>query len=185
MKVYILLLRGINVGGKNTVSMKVLKTLLESNGFSAVTTYINSGNVIFSSEESNLEILKMKMEALLFEGFNLNLKVMIIAAKDILEALNHAPDWWDVDQTAKNNAIFVIHPKTAEQVLEAVGESKPEYEKVGSYGQIIFWTAPLETFSKTRWSKVVKSSVYDSITIRNANTVKKLMALYKNGGTSI
>ncbi len=148
-------------------------------------TYINSGNVFFSSEESNLELLKMKIETLLFEGFNLNLKVLIIAAEDILEALNHAPDWWDVDQTAKNNAIFVIPPMSAEQILEAVGESKPEYEKVGFYGQIIFWTAPLETFSKTRWSKVVKSSVYDSITIRNANTVKKLMALYKNGGTSI
>ncbi len=177
MHKYILLLRGINVGGKNTVSMKVLKALLEENGFLDVTTYINSGNVIFSSESTDYEFLKKKIEALILVSFNLELSVAIVSAKALSEALDHAPDWWDIDPTAKNNAIFVIPPTTVEQVLKQVGESKPEYEKTGYYENVIFWTAPLETFSKTRWSKVVKSSVYDQITIRNSNTVKKLVEI--------
>ena len=50
-------------------------------------------------------------------------------------------------------------------------------EKIDSYGSVIFWSAPVETFSKTRWSKVVGSNVYDQITIRNANTVKKVLEI--------
>jgi uncharacterized protein (DUF1697 family) len=49
---YIALLRGINVGGKNKVSMKELKKLLEENDFQEVGTYINSGNIIFSGDNS-------------------------------------------------------------------------------------------------------------------------------------
>ena len=177
MKKYILLLRGINVGGNNIVSMKELKELLEQNGFLNVITYINSGNIIFSSENSDIELLKRRCEVLIMEKFKLGIAVMVISAVEVFEALNNAPDWWDADSESKHNAIFVIPPSTVEEVFENVGESKPEFEKVGSFGRVIFWSAPLKTFSRTRWSKVVGSSVYDRITIRNANTVKKLIAL--------
>ena len=177
MKKYILLLRGINVGGNNIVSMKELKELLEQNGFLNVITYINSGNIIFSSEISDIELLKRKCEVLIMEKFKLGIAVMVISALEVFEALNNAPDWWDADSESKHNAIFVIPPSTVEEVFENVGESKPEFEKVGSFGRVIFWSAPRKTFSMTRWSKVVGSSVYDRITIRNANTVKKLIAL--------
>ena len=71
----------------------------------------------------------------------------------------------------------MIPPVTVEDVFKEVGEIKPEYEKVGSFGNVIFWSAPLETFSHTRWGSVVGKSVYQKITIRNANTVKKLVEL--------
>lgn len=180
---YILLLRGINVGGNNKIAMSDLKMGMESRGYVDVVTYINSGNVIFSSEVSELDILKRELEALLLEDFNLHLNVVVLTTKDFLETFNQAPSWWDSKASDKNNAIFVIPPLTAEVVIQNVGACKPEFEKVASYGNVIFWTAPMETFSKTRWSKVVKSSVYEGITIRNANTVKKLMTLCKSGGT--
>ena len=44
---------------------------------------------------------------------------------------------------------------------------------------VIFWSAPIKNFSRTRWSKVVGSSLYNSITIRNANTVKKILEFVK------
>jgi len=71
----------------------------------------------------------------------------------------------------------VLPPTTVEEVFEAVGEIKPQYEKVSSYGKVIFWTAPLKTFSRTRWSRIVEKSIYSQVTIRNANTAKKLMEL--------
>jgi uncharacterized protein (DUF1697 family) len=58
-----------------------------------------------------------------------------------------------------------------------VGHSKPEYEQVSFYGQVIFWSAPIQTFSRTRWSKIVGKSAYQSVTIRNANTTKRLLQL--------
>ena len=94
-------------------------------------------------------------------------------------ALDHAPSWWDQDKDSKHNAIIIIPPVTADEVFKEVGEIKPEYEKADYFGQVVFWSAPVKTFSRTRWSKVVGSSVYNSITIRNANTVKKLAQLAK------
>ena len=179
MNKYVILLRGINVGGKNTVSMRELKELLEKSGFLDVATYINSGNIIFSSEISDMLLLKSTCEDLLLEKFKLKLSVMILSADNLIEAMEHAPDWWNHDTESKNNAIFVIPPASVQDIFLEVGEGKPEYERVGYFGQVIFWSAPLKTFSRTRWSKVVGSSVYNSITIRNANTAIKLAEMCK------
>ena len=177
MQKYIALLRGINVGGKNTVSMPDLKKLLEKNGFGNVITYINSGNIIFSADDSDEVKLKEKCEVLIADKFRLKVPAAVISADDLSAALDHAPPWWNKEKDAKHNAIFVIPPATADEIFQAVGEIKPEYEKAAYYGSVIFWSAPLKTFSRTRWSKVVGSSAYNSITIRNANTAKKLLQL--------
>jgi uncharacterized protein (DUF1697 family) len=61
MTVYIALLRGINVGGKNIIKMADLKRLFESAELSEVKTYIQSGNVLFKSDEEE-ESLRRKIE---------------------------------------------------------------------------------------------------------------------------
>lgn len=177
MNKYIALLRGINVGGKNRVSMKELKELLEENGFQNVFPYINSGNIIFSSDYADEKFLKEKLESLLLDKFNLQLSLMILSSEELIEAYNHAPSWWGTDNESKHNAIFVMPPITASDAMKEVGEAKPEYEKVDSYGNVIFWSAPIKTFSRTRWSKIVGKPVCNQITIRNANTVKNLVEL--------
>ena len=179
MRNYIGFLRGINVGGNHKISMPVLKECFEENGFQNVITYLNSGNVIFSTQELDERKLKEDCERLILKKFNLNISVMIISAEDFLAAAEHAPLWWDQDEKSKHNAIFILPTVTLEEVFKKVGEAKPEYEKVGYYGNVIFWSAPIQTFSKTRWSKVVGSAVYQYITIRNANTIKKITQLVK------
>lgn len=179
MKKYIALLRGINVGGNNKISMSELKIMFEDNGYKDVVTYINSGNVIFSSYDDDEKEIKKKCETAIADKFKLNIVVTIISAKDLSTALYNAPAWWDKDTESKHNAIFVIPPATAAEIIEQVGIAKPEYEQVSSYGQVIFWSAPIETFSKTKWAKIVGKSVYNSVTIRNANTTKKLLQLLK------
>ena len=58
---YVLLLRGINVGGKNKVSMTELKDIMEKSGFENVSSYINSGNIFFSIDDTYKNcILKIK-----------------------------------------------------------------------------------------------------------------------------
>jgi len=177
MEKYIALMRGVNVGGKNKVSMPELKELFEQNGFSDVVTYINSGNIIFSSVYTDDKKLKEEWEGLIKNKFQLNIPVIIVSVNDLLTALNHAPLWWGHDKDSKHNAIFVIPPTTVDEVFKEIGAIKPEYENVDHYGRVVFWSAPIKTFSRTRWSKVVGSSVYNNITIRNANTVKKLLQL--------
>jgi uncharacterized protein (DUF1697 family) len=180
MEKYIAFLRGINVGGKNKVSMAELKTIFQNNDLYNVTTYINSGNIIFESKITDAEKLKKDCESLIDNKLNLKVPVTIVSAEELSAALKNAPSWWNTDENSKHNAIIVIPPVTVKEVFEEVGSIKPEYEKVGYYNKIIFWSAPIKTFSRTRWSKIVGSSVYDSITIRNANTINKLVQIANN-----
>lgn len=176
MEKYIALLRGINVGGKNKVPMPLLKSAFEEAGFSEVSTYINSGNVIFSYEDKASAVLQQKCQQAIMDKFKLNIAVAVISAIEFSDALSHAPEWWDRDIESKHNVIFIIAPANADSMIKEIG-IKPEYEQITHYGEVIFWSAPIKTFSRTRWSNIVATSVYSSITIRNANTTKKLLQL--------
>jgi uncharacterized protein (DUF1697 family) len=174
---YIALLRGINVGGKNKVSMSDLKTCFENAGFLNTMTYINSGNVIFDSEEQSTTKLVKRCEEIIGKGFGFPISLVVIDVNTLKEALEHAPGWWGDDPDSKHNAIFVIQPASVEDVIEDAGKIKPEYERLYAYKAVIFWSAPIDTFSHTRWSKVTGTKAYKCITIRNANTTRKLLEL--------
>lgn len=177
METYIALLRGINVGGKNKVAMPILKKVFEEQGFSNVVTYINSGNVVFSSEVQDIHKLIQQCEAIITERFMLTVPVAVLPANQLAEAVIHAPIWWNADKDTIHYAIFVLPPTTIEDVFAAVGDIDPQYECIAYHDQIIFWSAHTKTFSKSRWSKIASSSVNNSVTIRNANTVNKLLQL--------
>lgn len=174
---YIALLRGVNVGGKNMLPMPALRAELTARGFLRVETYINSGNILFDSDGAQADALKARLEAVLLDVFAIRTPVAVLSAADLIEAMRRAPPWWNAAPDAKHNAIFVIAPMTAEAAAQAAGTIKPEYERMACHGQVIFWSAPVATFSRTRWSRVVGTTLYDSVTIRNANTALKLLAL--------
>ena len=174
MTKYIALLRGINVSGKNIIKMSDLREAFEHHGFQNVLTYINSGNILFDSGSDEAAI-KSICEKIIKDNFKLDVPVCVISATDLSKALSHAPDWWNKDSNAWHHTLFVIPPMTVEEIFNRVGETKEEYEKADYYGRVIFWSAPMATYSKTCWSKMLAGQ--DSITVRRANTVLKLMAL--------
>ena len=178
MAKYTALLRGVNRGGRNILSMQALGAEMEQKGFLHVQTYSNSGNILF---ERNLDAdtVRQVITKLIHEKFGIDTPVAVFPADALVASLSRAPVWWNQSKEAKHNAIFLIPPLTAEEAIASIGEAKPEYEQVDSAGSVIFWSAPIKTFSRTRWSKVVGSSIYNSITIRNANTAMKLLSFLK------
>jgi len=177
---YIALLRGINVGGNNKVSMAELRECFEAAGFTNVSTYINSGNVFFESSEKSDATLVSICEAAIEKRFGFHVICAVISAKEIQDSIAHAPDWWDKGGAeVKHNALFVIAPKTAAEIIKEVGEPKLEYENIAAHGRVIFWTAAFKTFGRTQYSKIVGTPAYQFITIRNSNTAKKLVELSK------
>ena len=178
MKKYIALLRGINVGGKNTIPMPELRLAFEEIGFSSVVTYINSGNVIFASDVTDERKLIEKCESKIKEKFGLSIPVAIISSEKLADVLQNTPDWWDCgDKETYNNAIFVIPPTSVEEVFSVIGAARSEYEKIDSYDNVIFWSASLKTFNKSQWSKIASSPMNNKVTIRNANTTRKLLII--------
>jgi len=177
---YIALLRGINVGGKNIIKMADLKATFERQGFGNVITYINSGNVLFDSDDEDETAIRETCEKLITESFGLEIPVCVISSGDLCEMLSRAPEWWNNIADARHDAFFVLPPMTAEAICAHIGIVKDEYESVAYYGGVIFWSAPMATFSRTRWSKISKDkAMYNAITVRNANTALKLAALSK------
>lgn len=174
---YLALLRGVNVGGKNKVVMARLTKQCHDWGFSEVKTYINSGNIIFEYENTNVIKVGELFRELLKINYSFAIPVTVIKADDYCRALNSVPDWWNQEKTSANNAIFVIPPIRVIDVLKVVGSKESPYELFATFGSMIFWTAPRVTFSRTNFSKVVKTNVYNNITIRNANTALKLKEL--------
>ena len=176
MEFYIALLRGVNVGGKNPVPMAQLKTALEERGFSHVSTYINSGNILFASPRQDVIQLQNCCRQVILDRFGLDIAVAILSAEDYQRAFSQTPSWWNQDPQPKHMAIFVIAPEQADRLAQQVG-LRPEYEQLSYSGSVIFWSAPKATFSKTKWSKVAMSTKYGYITVRNANSANKLLLL--------
>jgi len=180
---YIALLRGVNVGGKHIVKMADLKAAFEGHGFGNVTTYINSGNVLFDSGAWDVTALQNICEKIIAESFGLDIPVCVISAGELAESLKRAPEWWNKGPDARHDVFFVIPPAAASEIVAHVGEAKEEYEKADYYGRVIFWSAPVATFSRTRWSKISKDkAMVRAVTARNANTALKLSALANGKG---
>jgi len=173
---YVALLRGINVSGKNKVAMPLLRSSLSDIGFKNIVTYINSGNVIFDSELSDVEI-KMIFEKLIFDVFGINILVGIYAMNDIEHTLKNAPSWWNADSVDKHNAIFVIPPLKSSDIMNKLNDSSSLGEQIARVDNIVFWTTKDGVLSKTFFSKIMKQKdIYNFITIRNAATTLKLLS---------
>ncbi len=177
MKRYIALLRGINVSGKNKISMTELKKGFAELGFAEITTYLNSGNVIFSSMTDDKNVLLNQIKQMIKDNFDLEIPVFIILQEELEELLKGAPDWWGDDNVEiYDNLIFMLPPLTYEEFSNQVGNPKEEYEKVYYYKNVIFWSFSRKDYQKTNWwSKTASSKVSNKITIRTANTVRKIV----------
>lgn len=90
MKRYIALLRGINISGKNKISMSELNSCFMERGFVDVLTYLNSGNVIFSITESDELILADKIKAMIREQFDLDIPVFVVLQEKLENLLSKA-----------------------------------------------------------------------------------------------
>lgn len=178
MEKYVALLRGINVGGKNKISMGELKPAFEEYGFENVRTYINSGNVIFSSDiKDKLKLIKI-IEAIIVEKFGLDIPVLVVSSKELKDLSKEIPDWWgNGDKEKSHNTIFVLPPKTSEHIVLKMGQANQGFENIKIHKNMILWSVELKKYSKSKWAQINSSVVSNDVTLRNANTTRKLISL--------
>lgn len=179
MKRYIALLRGINVSGKNKVPMAELKQGFEEINYTNVKTCLNSGNVIFSAEQTDIIEINGKIEKMIKNRFGLDIPVFVILQEELSDILSHAPAWWgDENKEIYDNLIFIMPPATVKDVYGEIGEPEEGLEKIKEYKEVIFWSFSRKDYQKTNWwSKTINSNISSNLTIRTANTVRKLVSL--------
>ena len=177
---YIALLRGINISGKNKISMGELKSELEKK-YKNVSTYLNSGNVIFESEIKDKEMIMNDIYQIVKNKFDLEIPVFVMTTDELEDILNHKPEWWGTDnKEIYDNLIFIIPPTKYEDVYNAIWEPKQDIEKIEVYKNSIFWSFDLKNYRKSNWwVKTASTNIKDRITIRTANTTKKVLEICK------
>ena len=171
---YVLLLRGINVGGKNKVSMSELKELLLSIGFENVSSYINSGNLFFSSLENHEECI-VKINSLLETNYDFLIPFALITKEEYLEEKADLPDWWK-EEMARKDVLFFSFNFDKASILDFIDKSTFRNEVVHVGKHAVFWGKYDESeYLKTTYhKKLIKQDFYKKITIRNANTFEKI-----------
>ena len=173
---YIALLRGINISGKNKISMPELKATFVEAGYADVCTHLNSGNVIFSFDETDTVTLAEEIKVLIMTKFSLDIPVFVISQSALHDLLKKAPDWWGSEnKDIYDNLIFAIPPHRIETVAEKIGEPSAELEKVKISGNAAFWSFDRKLYAKANWwKKTAAPGIGEMITIRTANTLRKI-----------
>ena len=191
MNRYAAFLRGINISGKNKISMGELKAGFEALGFSKVRTLLNSGNVLFSCGNAAAEAsdngekaaeLKIVIEKMIADKFGLQIPVYVAAADYLQDVVAHAPSWWDTDDKAQyDNLIFILTKDTPEEICKLIGAPTDGLEKIQIYKDVIFWTFDRQKYQKCSWwKKTATSGIAEKLTIRTASTVRKICSLDYN-----
>lgn len=179
MKRYVALLRGININGKNKIPMAELKNEFEKLCFEEVKTYLNSGNVIFSSDEDDIKKFTNQIETAIKNQFGFDIPVFVISNEKLEDILHNAPNWWGNDnKEIYDNLIFIMPPVTFSDVYNEIGEPKEELEKIKDYKETVFWSFSRKDYQKTNWwSKTASANISAKLTIRTANTVRKIVSM--------
>ena len=174
--VYIALLRGVNVGGKAMVSMTELRSCFETLGFTDVKTYINSGNILFRTDRVGVSMLTKEIEACLSERFGLDIKVLLKTDDQLKELVAHIPKDWANDADTKCDVMFLWPEIDNAEVLTQI-PSNPDIETTRYESGAVLWCINRKFATKTRVTRIIGTPLYAQMTIRNVNTVRKLLAL--------
>lgn len=178
---YLVLLRGINVGGKNKVPMAPLRALLEELGYSNVSTYIASGNVILSSDRPAGKI-KQEIEAALPTAFRLDSKliaVLVLTRAQLRAVVDQRPKGFGAHpETYHSDAIFLIDIDAAPAMT--VFDPHPDVDRVWPGKGVIDSQRLTAERTKSRLNKAISTPLYKSMTISNWATTTALLELLES-----
>ncbi len=169
---YIALLRGINVAKEHRVDMKKLKVLFESLGNTIVSTYINSGNVIFESEDDQKNVLK-KIEAVLKKEFHFAIPTLIKTEKEIKNIADAIPKEWQNDSMQRSDVAYLFPQIDSKKSLDEL-PFKKEFIDIRYIKGAIYWNVDRKNYTKSHLNKLIAHKLYQFMTVRNVNTARYL-----------
>ncbi|HVF21799.1 MAG TPA: DUF1697 domain-containing protein [Pyrinomonadaceae bacterium] len=176
--VFVALLRGVNVGGNNMISMKSLKESFEKLGFAQVTTYINSGNIVFKTTEADPRKLEKKIEQMLERDYQLTSKVVVRSLAEMESLLGNLPTNWGANKDWRYNVVFLRHTIDSEKILDEL-EVRKDIEEVFYRPGTLLWSSLMNALKGTEGLKFSSRKMGQEITVRNTNTTRKLRDLMK------
>jgi uncharacterized protein (DUF1697 family) len=176
---YAALLRGINVGGKKRVEMPRLKSTFETVGMSEVHTYINSGNVVFRTRRTSAPRMVADLEGAIEDEFGFPVRVAVRDLDAIRAVARAIPGHWVNDSTMRTNVLFLWDEHDHPEVIEILPTKEGIDEVVYVPGAVV-WRVDTENVTRSGLSRIAGSDLYRGLTMRNCNTVRKLVEIMED-----
>jgi uncharacterized protein (DUF1697 family) len=176
--VFVALLRGVNVGGQNPVSMAALKESFARLGLKDVRTFINSGNVLFRSSTANARTLERRIDRILADEHGLTSKAVVRSEAEMARLVKTIAGTWKPKAQWKYNVMFLRHAVDSPRVLDGIA-LKPDIERAVYCPGTLLWSASLKGFNRTAMKKMVGQPLYQEMTVRGVNTTRKILDLMR------
>ena len=177
MATYIALIRGINVGGKNRLPMQTLRDALEEMGLSHVRTYIQSGNVVFETAQTNETQLEAMIQQAIQEGFGFSPAVQVLSQQRFEAAVAQNP-YANRDAEPKCIHFFFLSAQPSEQALATAQSLAADTEESALQDHVFYLFAP-NGIGRSKLAAGAEKALGVSATARNLRSVIKILELAK------
>lgn len=181
MNIYISLLRGINVAGKAQIKMTALRAMYEALGFDNVTTYIQSGNVIFGSTETNTSILGKQISAKIEADFGHRVPVTVLTPGELAHIAKQNP--FPADPSVNLASVYVtfLAQKPAPFDPSVILDKKKEQEQIVFTDQAVYFYSPTGYGTTKLDNNFLEKKLKVTATTRNWKTTLELIRLAGGG----
>ena len=175
---WVVLLRGINVGGRNRVPMAELRAGLSRRGLTDVRTYIASGNIVLRAADGPDARLRVAglVEQAVTEDFGVRSSALVRPGADVRRIAAAIPTDWVEDADRRCYVLFLFDDVDAPEVLDSLplvaGVDTAHYTPGA-----VLWSVPRDRLTRTGMTRIVGTSLYPRLTIRNIRTTRTLAEL--------
>ena len=174
---YIALLRGINVGGNNIIKMAELRACFVTMSFTDVKTYIQSGNVLFSSDNDDKSELVKRIESELSRRFNYQSKIVLVSQNQIETVIKTAPEGFGTKpEEFRYDVVFLKEPLSSNDAFQSL-KLREGVDNAYVGKDVLYLSRLISRAGQSYLSKIISLPVYQFMTIRNWNTTTKLFEL--------
>jgi uncharacterized protein (DUF1697 family) len=175
MNTFIALFRGINVGGNNILPMRDLVKVLEGLGLKNVKTYIQSGNVVFQSVNTNAFELSQEISATIEITHGFAPQVLLLGMKELQDAIASNP-FPEGEREPKTLHLFFLDSIPQNPDLETLESIKTDSEQFELINKVFYLHAP-DGIGRSKLAAKVEKAVGVAATARNWRTVSEVMSM--------
>lgn len=175
---HVALLRGINVGGNNKVDMRLLKACFERAGMRDVSTYINSGNVVFEADAGDTPLLAARLEDAIEADFGFRVAVLVRTGAEITAIASALPAGWVNDSETRCDVLYLMYGLDDPGIIERL-PFRPGIDDTRYTPGAVLWHVRRNDVRRSGMVRIIGTELYRGITVRNCNTARKLAELVR------
>ncbi len=172
---YIALLRGINVSGQKKIKMAELRVVLEDTGLKNVKTYIQSGNIVFESEEADREKLQEVITDAIQKGFGFDVPTLVVKKEDVKAILEANP----FANESEENKLYYVLLKNPPEKASAKQFKDLHFENEGYHiTDTCVYLLCKKGYGKAKLNNnLIEKKLKVEATTRNQKTMEKLLEM--------